>query len=308
MLKYIVVLLSEKSVSYCSYNARGDENRLIELDDLRAAIRFGMKENLAIQFVYPRRRLPQEYLDLIDSVNHVNVMPGSMAGTADVGVVESWQSLGCALECESVIVRTSFNDLLANDKTLSDMFDRFLRINIVINDVENVTADDCDRYQHWLDRVAAMVAAKMSDGSKCQLNLLTDRMFISQMRNCNAGDESITLAPDGRFYVCPAFYYASDRSVGAPSVGLSIPNRQLYELKNAPICRVCDAWHCHRCVWLNKRKTSEVNTPGHIQCVMSHHERNASMSILNKIKSRFPDIKYSEIPEIDYLDPFEKLV
>ena len=38
-----------------------------------------------------------------------------------------------------------------------------------------------------------------------QFNLLTDRMMLKEMNNCNAGYESITLAPDGNLYICLSF-------------------------------------------------------------------------------------------------------
>lgn len=116
------------------------------------------------------------------------------------------------------------------------------------------------------------------------------------MNNCNAGYESITLAPNGKFYVCPGFYQDDMYDVGSLDDGLKIKNQHLYELRFAPICRTCDAYHCKRCIWLNKKTTFEVNTPSKEQCIISHLERNAS-----RILS--PD----GISEINYLDPFEKL-
>lgn len=135
---------------------------------------------------------------------------------------------------------------------------------------------------------------------------MTDRISLRCMNNCNAGGESITLAPDGKFYVCPAFYLESDGySVGDLSTGLDIMNPQLYRLDHAPICRKCDAYQCRRCVWLNRKTTLEVNTPSHEQCVVAHLERNASKHLLESLRSSETFSGYSEIPEINYLDPFD---
>ena len=84
--------------------------------------------------------------------------------------------------------------------------------------------------------------------------------------------------------------------------GLDIKNRQLYRLEYAPLCRVCDAFQCKRCIWLNRKTTGEVNTPSHEQCVAAHLERNASRKLLNDWQDYFPDKK---IEPVDYLDPFE---
>ncbi len=140
-------------------------------------------------------------------------------------------------------------------------------------------------------------------------------MMLSKMNNCNAGFENITLAPDGKFYVCPAFYLASDEedyglgkskfSIGNLNEGLDIKNPQLYKLSHAPICRNCDAYQCKRCIWLNRKTTFEVNTPSHEQCVVSHLERNASRELLHNIRKHGEFLSNIDIKEIKYLDPFD---
>lgn len=108
--------------------------------------------------------------------------------------------------------------------------------------------------------------------------------------------------------MCPAFFYENEEdSIGSLKDGLKIKNRQLYRLDHAPICRECDAFHCRRCVWLNRRVTLEVNTPGHEQCVASHVERNASRDLLCEIRRHGEFKPETKMDEIDYLDPFEKI-
>ena len=133
------------------------------------------------------------------------------------------------------------------------------------------------------------------------------------MNNCNAGWENITLAPDGKFYVCPAFYQSDSQTtiedkalaIGDLQNGLDIKNPQLYKLSHAPLCRNCDAYQCKRCVWLNRKTTFEVNTPSHEQCVVAHLERNASRKLLQSIRKHGEFIPEVDIKEINYLDPFD---
>ena len=128
------------------------------------------------------------------------------------------------------------------------------------------------------------------------------------MNNCGAGDTTITLAPNWRFYVCPAFYYEDEEDcIGDLEHGLDIKNKQLYKLDYAPICRHCDAYQCKRCIWLNCKMTLEVNTPSREQCVLTHLERNASRELLLNIRKHGTFLpEQDEIKEIDYLDPFDK--
>ena len=143
-------------------------------------------------------------------------------------------------------------------------------------------------------------------GKAPKINLLTDRMILEQMNNCGAGDTNITLAPNGKFYICPAFYYEDENdSVGDLEQGLNIKNKQLYKLEYSPICRHCDAYQCKRCIWINKKTTLEVNTPPHEQCVVAHMERNMSRELLLRSESFKVIGNLSEIKEINYYDPFE---
>ena len=128
------------------------------------------------------------------------------------------------------------------------------------------------------------------------------------MNNCNAGVDSITVAPNGNFYICPAFYLSNDRACGNSVDGVNIPNNHLYQIERAPICRECDAYHCRRCVKLNKQLTLEINTPGHQQCVMAHVERKVAKLLLNEIRKYGEYAPNVSIPDIDYNDPFYKII
>jgi CXXX repeat peptide maturase len=128
------------------------------------------------------------------------------------------------------------------------------------------------------------------------------------MNNCDAGIANITLAPNGKFYVCPAFYYNdADDDIGDLEKGLDIKNAQLFHLEYAPLCRICDAYQCRRCVWLNRKTTLEVNTPSHEQCVVSHLERNQSRLLLERLRQETSFKSDADMKEIDYLDPFDIL-
>ncbi len=316
MIKYLVVLLDDTSVSFCHYKNDMKKQRLIPLETLKAGIVYAMKENLNIQFVYPNNELPTEYMEVIDSIDHVNIKPASMSDGADVIVLDG-------LECTknltfrsgvSYVLRIDKQTLFAQISGVSQMLGNVERLNIVITDVEIFTDSDFVQYSNGLQMLSEKVKGLYLSGKSVQLNLLTDRMMLDGMNNCGAGDSSITLAPDGKFYVCPAFYLTDEDdglgslkySIGNLQSGLDIKNTQLYKIEYAPICRHCDAYQCKRCIWLNRKTTYEVNTPSHEQCVIAHLERNASRALLNDIRKNGAFLsEFGEIKEIAYSDPFE---
>ncbi len=303
MLQYLIILLDDTSTSFCHYEVPQRGHKLIPLDTLRQGIRFAMMQNLMIQFVYPDYELPAEYEEVIESIDHSKIKP--VANEADIMVVSEPVN---ELVGIPVVWRVSKERLFKETEAVISMLEKAPRLNIVITDVESFTDDDFEQYKTLLKKLSEAIEKLYIEGKTPQLNLLTDRMMLIQMNNCGAGDMSITLAPNGKFYVCPAFYYEDEEdSIGDLEHGLDIKNKQLYKLEYAPICRHCDAWQCKRCIWLNRKTTLEVNTPSHEQCVVAHLERNASRELLQNIRKHgtfLPGKK--EIKEIDYLDPFDK--
>ncbi len=322
MLQYLIIHLDDTSVSYCHYENPKEDTKLIGLEDLKAGILFAMKENLMIQFVYPDYELPYEYNELINSIDHNKIISSrcrdkSLLSSADVVIFDGWVGFNLyGFKKEGVyLIRTSKKDFFENFHFLQNALAIANRVNVVITDIDTFNGDDLDKYKDILTEFSDEIISLYLKGLSPQLNLLTDRITLDNMNNCNAGWENITLAPDGKFYVCPAFYLASDEedygldkskfSIGDLNGGLDIKNPQLYKLSHAPICRNCDAYQCKRCVWLNRKMTYEVNTPSHEQCVVAHLERNASRELLHKIRKHGDFLPNTRIDEIQYLDPFE---
>ena len=274
---------------------------------LKAGIRFAMKENLNIQFVYPDYKLPVEYLEAIESIDHSKVIPSTCCDEDDVVVLGGWD--GEVLQGSTCIIHTNRDGLANHLSVVRGWLNTINRLNIVLTDVEVFKDDAVDSYRNTLESLADIIVVCYKSGRFVQLNLLTDRLQLTGMNNCNAGVSNITLAPNGRFYLCPAFYYDNEEdSVGDLKKGLDVKNQQLLRLDHAPLCRQCDAYQCKRCVWQNQHLTLDANTPSHQQCVMAHVERNASRQLLAKLKDNGVTLRGShEIEEIDYLDPFNIL-
>lgn len=307
MLKYAIILLDRTSVAFCHADNPYTEPELMPLETLKEAIFWAMKENLTIQFVYPDRELPEQYIELIDTIDHVDIRPDSRG---DACVFNRLNDLPIGeLKGKNVVVRIPLACLLKNDESILQLLENADHVSAVITDVASLTDDNLTDYKKFLSSLSDKTAIMYSESKTPQINILTDRMMLDSMNNCNAGWESITIAPNGRFYLCPAFYYQDENdSAGSLAEGLDIRNQQLLRLEYAPICRRCDAYQCRRCVWLNRKTTLEVNTPSREQCVSAHIERNASKLLLESIRKHCEFLPDKKIKEIDYLDPFEEIL
>lgn len=310
MLQYLIILLDDHSTSFCHYNVpKSLGKRLIDIEDLEEGIRFAMMENLMIQFVYPKDELPAKYIDVIYSIDHIDIKPITDRETDEADVfVFNYLPLNLSRQkYPPLIFRLTPREFFDFPAYLvKQICQSTKRVNIVIRDIDPILAWDLDKYKDKLKELATYLEQEYIAGSSTQWNILTDRMMLTEMNNCGAGDNSITLAPNGKFYICPAFYYENmDDSVGDIHRGLNISNQHLYKLEYAPICRHCDAYHCRRCVWLNRKRTLEVNTPSREQCVAAHLERNTSRILLQSLQKQGTFLADKNIKEIDYLDPFE---
>ena len=303
MLQYLVIQLDDTSVSYCHYENGHTVRKLISLDDLREGILFAMKENLTIQFLYPSYILPKEYKEVIDTIDHCDIVPArcedaDLRAKASILTVDDWTDV-TSLEFMKdmvVVIRTSKRDLFTHSKAIEDVLRKVQRLNIVITDVKTFSDGDFETYKNVLDDLSDVIEHLYVDGESPQLNLLTDRLMLNKMNNCNAG-----YSPDEDFGLGKSKF-----DIGDLKNGVHIKNAHLYRLDYAPICRKCDAYQCKRCVWLNRKMTYEVNTPSHEQCVMAHLERNASRKILYNVRKFGVFQPNIEIRELTNLDPFEE--
>lgn len=314
-MKYLIIYTDDMATSYCNFNCSATEPRLIELSALKEGLIWAIKENLRVQIVYPEYDLPKAYEEVIGTVDHVKIKPLSAEGPAEIRIVESCKGIPAIADVDDVnkdiyIVRTTVQEFINNYENLLPLIKNGLRTNVVFTDYSAIEENDLISYRHSLQQLAISMADNWPTG---QLNLLTDRMMQNSMNNCNAGADSIALMPDGCFYTCPGFYYdkmgrkdveGREEYVGNLQSGLHINNVHLYKLEYAPLCRRCDAYNCQRCIYLNKKRTLEVNTPSHIQCVMANLSRNASAFLRQLLKEKGIDVGY-DIESIRSLDPIE---
>lgn len=318
MLKYLIIQLCDSAPSFCHYE-NGESRELIALEDLRKGIIWSMKQNLSVQVVFPNYELPEEYKKALHDISYTSIVDSKcedkhLLAEANIIVIDNVEDIQTDVRNDaSYVVRISGTKLLQSVDFFASYLQRAQRINIVFNDVPEVEDAFLSAYNDWLKDLSDIIKYEYLHGHMVQCNLLTDRFMLDEMNNCNAGYETVTLAPDGRFYVCPAFYFSSGDfgigeakfSIGDIHQGLDIKNAQLYQLDHAPICRICDAYQCKRCVWLNRKMTYEINTPSHVQCVMAHLERNVSRMLLMQLQEKGTFLPDKEIKEIEYLDPFD---
>lgn len=203
--------------------------------------------------------------------------------------------------------------LLINKENIQNIFELVTklmkhneRINLIIEDIDKWGNEEIEIYTHQLQSLVDLVAENYKKNNIIEINILTDILNLKSMCNCDAAENTFTLAPNGRIYMCPAFYFNNpDNHIGSLEEGINIKNTNLLKLENSYICSQCDAYHCRRCKFQNKMLTGEINTPSRIQCLISHIEREQAKQLQLKLNGMY-EFK-NILSSIDYYDPLDKI-
>lgn len=314
MLQNLILILDESAPSFCYYEAKPSlSSKIMPEDVLKEAIIFCLKNNLQLTVLYGNRSLPKSYYDQLNLFPHTKIVPFGNRRTVENSIIVSSKNdlndiQKSKRKLNNLIFKLNKEDLINLSDYINKLLGYFNRLNIVFTDLELYDSESYTILKNQLTVIESIILKELSI-STFEVNFVTDRWLLSEMNNCDAGNKHITVAPNGKFYICPAFYFNSETdSIGNLDSGYQIINNQLLQLDHAPICRICDAYHCKRCVFLNKLITLEVNTPSSQQCVVSHIERNFSKQILDELHTLNKFGNLNPISEIDYLDPFELII
>lgn len=307
--KYLIVLLEDNHRSFCYYESPENSTEfMISEKDLCKAVDFAAAKELPLIFLYGHSKIPEGHRKLIDSVPHSSMASydSNYSNSSDVTITEESdfediKKRGYA-GSSNLILRLNRSNLSALPSFIEELPSEISRLNLILSDIQNFKEDDFIAYWNILCSITPGIAAEFNAGRQKEFSFLTDRLVLKDMNNCGAGDKHLTLAPNGKLYICPGFYFKNPEDSVGTLDNFTVPNSQLYLLENAPLCSACDAYHCKRCIFLNRETTMEVNTPGRQQCLGSHVERRASEYLAECLE---PGRKIPALPPIDYLEPFE---
>ncbi len=316
-IDYALIALEDGAVPFCHYeNPRfgvPSPPRWIEPALLKALIDYALENNIAPTFILGERRPPTALRRLLERIPHSLIAPWALrAEYPGAMLVLSAADRAAFAELtpnqgRSLILRAGRRDL----PQLAAMFDsldgKFGRLSLHLTDIEYFTADDLDIYAEELAAISTALRKLFASGRRVEVNVLTDRIFLTTRRHCDAGERHVTVAPDGSCYICPAFLgeHADPIGIFDPEEGFVVTSPMAVTFERAPLCTRCDAWQCKRCVWLSRKLTGEYNVPSQQQCRLAHIEREASRLLLHDLGRIEPFGRLPRIVELNYADPLE---
>ncbi|MCK4258657.1 MAG: radical SAM peptide maturase, CXXX-repeat target family [Halanaerobiales bacterium] len=312
---HLYFLLSDESVRHCTYKPKEESDRKMSLETLKKGLEFARKNFYTPVLMLPPEGLSEEERDLLRGMDVLEMQSGTSKVTGRDAIVVYDNQVGDFQDGSNCILIIKA-DLIPNlSDIVKKIFMKQSRINLILEETEKLTNEELSIYENELLKIAEYLAEQLSSGRYLELNVLSDAIHLEKMANCNAGLDSFALAPDGKFYLCPAFYYTENGdAVGTVEEGINFNYREFLTGEKSSLCSACDAYHCRRCIYQNKMQTKEYLIPGKVQCVVSHIERKmskeyATLLLEKRILRQLTPRSVDEIfPEIDYYDPLEKVV
>lgn len=276
-------LLSDDFVDYCPNINTSKEYIKMSDDNIKQGLEYGHKNFFNPIFIHSRSRFTYKNMPYYHAHKILHIVPARFHAEA-AAHLKNYILVFDENSLDTPVTSLSNCMLNIRQENINFLYNYIESVLVKCNRV-NVNIMGLDKYfnvdvykeqllliKDWLVRHHKVT------GEIKEINLITDLCFINVHNNCKAGDKAFTLAPDGKLYVCSAFYIDKDGSAVGDTVNgiTNLGDAHLYKTQNHALCIVCDAYQCINCVHLNKRATQEISVSPSYQCIKGFVEREVS--------------------------------
>ncbi|WP_368489029.1 radical SAM peptide maturase, CXXX-repeat target family [Clostridium sp. BJN0013] len=310
---YLFFIMDDNCVEYCDYDSM-KISRKMPVDIIKNGIKF-CEDNFYMPIILHSKN-NDNIMDINDFsyINRIEIYENNTTirnnNCKKIQVIDEENiafNLNSNSNIDICILNVSQFKLDTLHTLVEKAFKNYYRINLNLK----IKSKDIDYklYRGELEKVSDIILDYYRNGQPKEFNKLTDIILLDLMDNCNAGSHTFALAPNGKIYVCPKFYFDNKQSyIGDLENGVNIKEPNLFKLDSAPICKGCDMFNCNRCIYLNKKLTNEFNTPSSMQCKLSMIEKSIAVSLLNKINPNSYTLEhYNKLHDSNINDPIQKL-
>lgn len=305
--KDLLFLLNDKYESGCSYyNNQSKKNKVMEKETILEGLKYAEKNFLHPIFIHGKEDTGY-LLDDYEEIEIMHLIPIELYLKGyhfwEYQIIVEFKNIKL---CEKITEQDSiiFN---ISEKNINELFlcveyllKKSKRINV---NIQNMSKEfDIQIYEKELKKCAEkIIEIYQITGVLKEINILTDVMFINNHESCGAGDKQYTLAPNGKLYICPAFYSEGLKSCGNMKEGIHIRDERLYKEQYMPLCNKCKAYQCENCKYINKIYTNEINVSPSFQCKKANIEKNIAALLRQALNlEKIQNVKTNSI-----VDPIE---
>lgn len=281
-------LLDDDYVTYCQHeNLRVGSNHLDKTAILRG-LQYCHQNFFSPVFVHSKTHYSFEPCEKYESYHIKHIVPAKFYKEA-----ANLKDCIFAFEPEDMVLPISGLDfcqlnIRANDiqyvfNCVKSLLEKSMSINL---NIYNLTKDfDEKEYEIQMNKIAEYLYQlnKVQPNKPHMISQISDVLTEAikkhpTQKGCKAGSHSFVYAPDKKLYACAAHYGNSFvQETGTLEEGLKTKFLNLYKCEDMPLCEVCDAYHCQKCIALNEAYTKERNVSPAFQCRKSMIEKNAAI-------------------------------
>jgi radical SAM peptide maturase (CXXX-repeat target family)/CXXX repeat peptide maturase len=302
--RHLFLLGASDAVSHCHYVNPAMESFPVSSVVLKQGLDLARREfyrPVILQSVRgPRLELPDTYDPL-----HITSSRSTSANEGDLIVFDNEYSP--APKADNVVLIVTVANLHRLNELVLALLGSAERVNTVIRGVGGMNMGDLDTYGQQLLLVAEHLLALARVGVFPEVSSITDRLYLERHEGCGAGVHALTLAPNGRLYLCPGFYYAYPSvSIGDLSGQRNDALLKLCGLGRAPLCRSCHGYHCRRCLLECWARTRHPNVPPRMMCLATNAEVKAAARLKEAMERQGTPLKVKPVV-VGPADPLDEL-
>ena len=311
--KQMIFLLNENAPSICSYHNTNVVNKDMSEKDIMRGLEYCRNNFITPIFIHGTEKDAYKSSEMYDPYTITHVF--SIQRYEDAKYEKNYMLVCDQTNYQEVIEGQSnliFNVESTKIENLSSQVVSLLRkVNRINVNIQNLTSDfKFNVYKRELEKIAAAIEDYICmQGILKEVNVITDVMFMKKHDKCPAGSNSITYAPNGQVYICPATYFEREFCEkvisGDFEEGFDIANQHLYTNEYAALCKNCSAYQCENCSWINKCTTLEVGISPSFQCKKAIIENEVTCQLQKKIGDKINCL--NKVIDDGFKDPYLKM-
>ncbi len=270
-LDFLYMLESDDTIPYCNYTPSGEW--VMDPKTFKAGLEYVEQHDMVPVVVTNH---PQQYQERLKNVVHIMMFPAECGYERKSEVELNIPIYTCGTSVVEKTVAGAVSCIINVEETyigsLADMVEQlhkwYTRVNINKLHFEQWGEEALHQYEEEIQKIGRIMGGS-------GLNLIDESMN----HNCEVGMKNYLLAPNGRIYACPAFYYAGKEEeneevhvIGSLQDGIAERPKAAYNLKHSATCDECKNKHCAACLYVNYRETGDALVCAKKQCKITELE------------------------------------
>lgn len=249
--RYMQIITDSGVLPICNYSKRDNFKQEVMTEDLFNDSIIFAKENNFIPIIIGKEN-KDNYLRIDNTFNNIS--------EEDILIHKNSKEIkDIANNNILLICKDDIDDLAKNFRKLTELKNN-IRINIFISDLEKWSDNEVKRYEEELKKLVKHINDYNLKDVTLNIFDNNDKNRIDELEDCGAGKDLFTIAPSGKIYMCPAFYFNyPEYYIGDIYKGIDYKKIKAFNRQKNIFINNDEFENCCKCIYLNKLQTNEFS-------------------------------------------------